>query len=67
MEVLQKENEFPDAFMEGNRIVPQDAFRNLADEEQQILAVTAFCKRVRNRQVAAMVSAQAKDSIGKAV
>ena len=66
MEVQQDENEFPDAFMEGNRILTQDAFRK-TDEEQQILAVTAICKGLRNRQVAAMVSAQAKDSIAVGV
>ena len=50
MEAVHMENELPDAFMERIRILTQEAFRKLADEEQQIMAVTAFCKGLMNRQ-----------------
>ena len=67
MEAEQQENELPDAFMERIRPVTQEAFRKLADEEQKIMAVTAFCKGLRKRQLAALVSAQARESISKPV
>ena len=67
MEAVQEENELPDALLKRIRTLTQEAFRKLADEEQQMIAVTAFCKGLRNRQVADLVSAQARESISKAV
>ena len=52
-----------------NRIplVTQEAFRKLPHEEQQMLAVNAFCSGLKDRTVATLLATQARNSMAKAV
>ena len=66
-EIEQASDEEPDAFMNRIRLVTQDAFRKLPDDEQQMLAVNAFCSGLKDRTVATLVATQAKNSMANAV
>ena len=49
------------------RGIARQAFRKLPDEEQQTLAVHAFCEGLQDRGVAALVATQARNSAARAV
>ena len=61
------EEEAPDQFMTRIRVLAREAFKKLADEEQQTLAVHAFCEGLKDRNVATMVATQARNSAARAV
>ena len=63
----QDDEEAPDAFMTRIRSIARQAFRKLAEEEQQTLAVNAFCEGLQDRGVAALVATQARNSAARAV
>ena len=63
----QDDEEAPDAFMTRIRSIARQAFRRLAEEEQQTLAVHAFCEGLQDRGVAALVATQARNSAARAV
>ena len=66
-EIEQATDEEPDAFMNRIRLLTQEAFRKLPDDEQQMLAVNAFCSGLKDRTVATLVATQAKNSMANAV
>ena len=65
--IRQYEDEGPDGFMTRIRAAAREAFRKLPDEEQQVMAVHAFCEGLRDRGVAALVATQARNSSARAV
>ena len=65
--IQQYEDEEPDAFMTRIRAIAREAFRKLPDEEQQTMAVHAFCEGLKDRGVAALVATQARNSAARAV
>ena len=54
--IRQDKDEAPDAFMTRIRTIAREAFRNLPDGEQQMLAVNAFCGGLKECGVAALVA-----------
>ena len=49
------------------RAIAREAFRQLPDEEQQTMAVHAFCEGLKDRGVAALLATQARNSAARAV
>ena len=65
--IKQLDDEAPDQFMTRIRVIAREAFKKLADEEQQTLAVHAFCEGLKDRNVATLVATQARNSAARAV
>ena len=60
--IKQLEDEAPDHFMTRIRVLAREAFKMLTDEEQQTLAVHAFCEALKDRSVATLVATEARNS-----
>ena len=65
--IKQLEDETPDQFITRIRVIAREAFKNLADEDQQTPAVDAFCEGLKDRNVATLVATQARNSAARAV
>ena len=66
-EIEQASDEEPNAFLNRIRLVTQNAFRRLPDDEQQMLAVNDFCIGRKDMTVATLVATQAKNSMASSV
>ena len=65
-QMQQDVDETAEEFMTRVRNLTEKAFRQVPDYEKQTLAVSAFCKGLRDRAIAAQVAVQAKDNTAKA-
>ena len=63
----QPDEEAPDQFLTRLRVIPRQAFKKLAEEEQQTLAVHAFCEGLKDRSVATLVGTQTRNSAAREV
>ena len=54
-------------FMERVKMKAKDAFKHIPDKERQAMIVAYFCKGLRNRTIAPLVSTQANGSTAAAV